>query len=375
MSATKTKTGTLQYMPPEAFEKEAKVSPHTDIWAVGVIFQQLLSGKMAFPQDSEPALLAGILFGEPEALPTSIPRELREIVEKALRKKREDRFQTAREMLEALEGVWRGLQLKETLGKTISDQNSFDKTLQLDEIPADWLKPPVNQVYNEEAERLKKSAEHQNWLVDEVRRKREEDEERRSREAEVERRQQQAYSPPQSEPAANQPLRETQEIRDISRTKEPQEHTTNAEIKAQLPPIPPTPVAIKRDEEEIRPQPNGSEKPRQSSKKTIYVGAGIAGAALLATTIGIVALNPFGSSSNTKIKVVNINAVQSVNASNSQSAADSPNNNTELPPTNAATPKETSSPMPTAKPMAEAATKNTRKSRAGETRRNTETAT
>ena len=64
-------------------------------------------------------------------------------------------------MLKVLESAWRGLQLKNAPEKTISDQNSFDKTLQLDEIPADWLKPPVNQVYNE-AEGLKKSEEHQN---------------------------------------------------------------------------------------------------------------------------------------------------------------------------------------------------------------------
>lgn len=101
-SKTTSTAGTYEFMPPEAFDKKPTVSVHTDIWAVGVILQKLLTGKLPFPQDEIPSLISGILMGEPEPLPQTVPGELREIVNKALQKKREDRFQWAREMSDAL---------------------------------------------------------------------------------------------------------------------------------------------------------------------------------------------------------------------------------------------------------------------------------
>ena len=101
-STTTSSAGTYEFMPPEAFDKKPTVSIHTDIWAAGVILQKLLIGQLPFPQDEIPSLITAILMGEPESLPPDIPSELREIVKKALQKKRENRFQWAREMSEAL---------------------------------------------------------------------------------------------------------------------------------------------------------------------------------------------------------------------------------------------------------------------------------
>lgn len=94
--------GTFEYMPPEAFEKPPSVSPQTDIWAVGVILQKLLTGNLPYPQDNIPSLMAAILYDEPEPMPEEIPLGLREIVKKALQKDRKDRFKTAQEMTDAL---------------------------------------------------------------------------------------------------------------------------------------------------------------------------------------------------------------------------------------------------------------------------------
>lgn len=101
-SKTSSTAGTYEFMPPEAFDKNPTVSIHTDIWAAGVILQKLLTGKMPFPQDEIPSLITAILMGEPEPLPKTFPPELREIVNKALQKKRENRFQWAKEMSDAL---------------------------------------------------------------------------------------------------------------------------------------------------------------------------------------------------------------------------------------------------------------------------------
>lgn len=101
-SKTNSTAGTYEFMPPEAFEKSPSVTPQTDIWAVGAILQVLLTGQLPFPQDEIPSLITAILYNEPEPLPESLPLALREIVKKSLEKKREDRFQTAREMREVL---------------------------------------------------------------------------------------------------------------------------------------------------------------------------------------------------------------------------------------------------------------------------------
>lgn len=101
-SKTTGTAGTYEFMPPEAFEKNPSVSVHTDIWATGAILQKLLTGSLPFPQDEIPSLMAAILMSDPEPLPETVPPALKAIVAKSLQKKREDRFQSASEMREAL---------------------------------------------------------------------------------------------------------------------------------------------------------------------------------------------------------------------------------------------------------------------------------
>jgi len=92
-------------MPPEAFDTEPSVGFHTDVWAAGVILQELLTGQLPFPQQM-PSLVYAILQEKPEPMPADIPKSLHEIVGKALQKERKDRFTSAREMRESLE-EWR----------------------------------------------------------------------------------------------------------------------------------------------------------------------------------------------------------------------------------------------------------------------------
>jgi serine/threonine protein kinase len=97
--------GTLEYMPPEAFAKNASITKQTDIWAVGVILQRLLTGKLPYPQDDQPSLIAAILYSDAEKMPDSVPQAFHPIVEKALQKKREDRFPTAIAMYKAVQAA------------------------------------------------------------------------------------------------------------------------------------------------------------------------------------------------------------------------------------------------------------------------------
>lgn len=93
--------GTYEYMSPESFENRP-VTIHSDIWAVGVIMQQLLTGSPPFPQKEIPSLIYAILNRDPEEMPPNIPAGLREIVGKALEKNPQKRFNSAVEMSGAL---------------------------------------------------------------------------------------------------------------------------------------------------------------------------------------------------------------------------------------------------------------------------------
>ena len=95
--------GTDAYMAPEAFD--GKRSAQTDIWSVGVVLYQLLTGKLPYPQNHPLERMFAIMQKEFEPLPETIPEDLRRIVQKALTKLPEYRYRSAREMLDDLSGV------------------------------------------------------------------------------------------------------------------------------------------------------------------------------------------------------------------------------------------------------------------------------
>jgi serine/threonine protein kinase/dipeptidyl aminopeptidase/acylaminoacyl peptidase len=89
--------GTASYMSPEQARGEP-VDPRTDIWSLGVVLYEMLSNDVPFGGHTTQDVIASILKEEPAPLSLKIPDRLRSIVEKALRKEREERYQTAREM-------------------------------------------------------------------------------------------------------------------------------------------------------------------------------------------------------------------------------------------------------------------------------------
>lgn len=89
------------YMAPEAFS--GKLDVQTNIWSVGVILHQLLSGKLPFPQEGKMERIFAILTSEFSLLPYETPIELKEIVSKALAKNPENRYLSANAMREDLQ--------------------------------------------------------------------------------------------------------------------------------------------------------------------------------------------------------------------------------------------------------------------------------
>ncbi len=90
--------GTVAYMSPEK-ARALGVDARTDIFSLGVVLYEMLSGKPPFGGATTADVMVAILEKEPAPLSQSlreIPAELQRIVTKALRKDREERYQTRR---------------------------------------------------------------------------------------------------------------------------------------------------------------------------------------------------------------------------------------------------------------------------------------
>ncbi len=96
--------GTLAYMSPEQAFGEA-VDARTDIWALGVVLYEMLSGKRPFRGPGEQAVLYAILAGQHEPIAEVAGHHtpaIEAIIRSALAKKPDDRFVSTHELLSAL---------------------------------------------------------------------------------------------------------------------------------------------------------------------------------------------------------------------------------------------------------------------------------
>ncbi len=99
--------GTPHYMSPEQ-ARGGTVDARSDLWAVGVMLYQLLTGKRPFNADSIATLLLRITQEAPKPigeLRADIPASLRRVIARTLNKQPEKRYQSGRELSEALTRV------------------------------------------------------------------------------------------------------------------------------------------------------------------------------------------------------------------------------------------------------------------------------
>ena len=96
-----TTLGTVAYMSPEQGHGK-EVDPRSDIWSLGVIVYEMVTGQLPFKGEYEQAVIYSILNEDPEpltALRTGIPLELERIARKAMEKNPGDRYQHVDELL------------------------------------------------------------------------------------------------------------------------------------------------------------------------------------------------------------------------------------------------------------------------------------
>jgi len=105
MTRTGTTVGTPYYMAPEQAQAKKDVDRRVDVYALGVIAFRALTGQHPFDDESYPMLVLKICTEAPPPITRyrdDVPMDFDAVVRKCLAKKREDRFETAAEVKEAL---------------------------------------------------------------------------------------------------------------------------------------------------------------------------------------------------------------------------------------------------------------------------------
>ncbi len=108
--------GTIAYMSPEQ-AKGLEVDRRADIFSFGVVLYELIAGRRPFQGDNEPSIINAIVNQIPEPLErfkSGVPGGLQAIVEKALAKDREERYQHVDDLVADLRRERKRIELTET---------------------------------------------------------------------------------------------------------------------------------------------------------------------------------------------------------------------------------------------------------------------
>jgi eukaryotic-like serine/threonine-protein kinase len=142
LTKTGTTVGTVPYMSPEQTRGE-KLDTRSDIWSLGILIYQMISGRLPFHSDYSAAVVYAILNEEPEpltALRSDVPMELERIVKKCMQKDRNYRYRTVDELLVDLKTLQRDQKdgkMGVRLPKSDSERNSRGSGIEPPEPVAD----------------------------------------------------------------------------------------------------------------------------------------------------------------------------------------------------------------------------------------------
>jgi len=115
--------GTVAYMSPEQARGD-EVDERTDIWSLGVMLYEMVAGCSPFVAATSNEILSAILSKEPPPplarYSRQVSERLEEIVEKALTKNRDERYQTSKDLLIDLKRLKQSLELKVGIERSAS---------------------------------------------------------------------------------------------------------------------------------------------------------------------------------------------------------------------------------------------------------------
>jgi len=104
-TGTGTTFGTAYYMSPEQARGAGDIDPRADVWSLGVVLYELLTGRKPFQGEQFLQVIYQILSVEPPPAATvrpGLPARLSEIIERAMTKEADDRLPSVLELAEAL---------------------------------------------------------------------------------------------------------------------------------------------------------------------------------------------------------------------------------------------------------------------------------
>lgn len=108
LTATDKAIGTVYYISPEQAAGEKGIDRRTDLYSVGVLMYEMITGRLPFDGEN-PVSIALKQINENAKAPTelipTIPRGLEQIIQFAMEKDKDKRFQTATQMIDLLEKV------------------------------------------------------------------------------------------------------------------------------------------------------------------------------------------------------------------------------------------------------------------------------
>jgi eukaryotic-like serine/threonine-protein kinase len=113
--------GTLSYMSPEQARGQ-EVDARTDVWSLGVVLYEMVSGRRPFEGTTQSDVLASLLDREPTPLARyspSVPADLERIIRKTLAKDPNERYQTARGLLVDLKTLNHDLQRQKLASEVV----------------------------------------------------------------------------------------------------------------------------------------------------------------------------------------------------------------------------------------------------------------
>ena len=118
--------GTAYYMSPEQ-ARGRDIDGRSDIWSVGVVLYEMITGQMPFGQETPNDVIAAILRDEPPLLSSLVPEmppELDRIVQKAMEKNREERYQGIKDLVVDLRHLKKQLDFDSELNSLSSSRAS-----------------------------------------------------------------------------------------------------------------------------------------------------------------------------------------------------------------------------------------------------------
>jgi serine/threonine-protein kinase len=123
--------GTASYMSPEQ-ARGLEVDSRTDIWSLGAMLYEMVAGRLPFEGATTTDVLTMILHREPPSLlltRTDVPAELERIVEKALTKEKEERYQVIKDLGLDLKKLRQRLEIDAELERSITPEEEARRTV------------------------------------------------------------------------------------------------------------------------------------------------------------------------------------------------------------------------------------------------------